>query len=414
MEAFERECLLEIDQTCDAAARLAELYWEHHLRYPNTAVPLVENLQDIPARFRHPPQDGYLILATLGLQAALSAIQNAASGAKRWQEREYGPSYTLSHPSGEAEVALVVPYELPDGILGPDVIDQMWQKVFHFNDLDGDVLLILIAHALAVGLDRAGGTWITVEDILGMRGIKPKQHVATDGSKRDAGVRAEDIEKVMMSINRLRDLYVTVREERIGGKKKARKRTVRQRSYLFLLSDVLERDRESKDREKKGPLSLAWYYRLGKCLGALPFRKSVEDIEGRALASWLLRQALCYDPVRELWEKRLARYFFLHLRVNNSLGNASMERTISTLFSEASLTMNEGDPEKTKQRFERAMMRLVEDGHISDWSEQHYRERMMTLPSHHWITTWLAAPIWIAAAPLRQKQIDVALDRLRR
>ncbi len=103
---------------------------------------------------------------------------------------------------------------------------------------------------------------------------------------------------------------------------------------------------------------------------------------------------LKYDPHNEKWEKRLARYFLFHMRMNGRIG--VVNREIGPLLETLSLPIDTRFPERnTKQRFEKAMNRLVDDKQIDGWE---YAEDM-TLPARGWLPTWLNQKISIYFAP---------------
>jgi hypothetical protein len=388
-----------------AAAELARCYWHHHQQSPNKPVRLPQTIADIPLGFRQVSRgQGYPIPVTLGLEAVLLALSNAAEGAADWREEERQPTYHLVRETGEASVTI------PEGAVRADtqqdITRKLWARISEIEKLDGDVLLALIIHAILVGPDERGGIWISAADILNYRGIVPKQHTtAIPGVMRDAGHRPEDICKVAECIQHLRAIHTTVCVWHEPKKKGGRRRVVGQESYLFTVSDFLE-DRTDGEDPSLPRQQIAWYYRLGEVLGNLPRGKRIR-------AAWLLQTALRYDPVRRGWEKRLARYFLFHLRMNNAFGGATMKRSIRSMIQENSLPLNEGSPEKTKTRFEKALSRLKEDGHIDSWPERQYREAMAKRPAHHWLNMWLDYEMEITAVPLLSDLAEESIEGLK-
>lgn len=384
----------QLREAYEAAGQLAEYYWHRHVHNPVKPATLPKGLADLPAVYRQSRlSQGLLIPASLGLEAALLAMSNAVEGGKGWQHTDEGEAsrlgFELMREEGAALVSLqsrpLQPTDTQD-----DINRQLWHRVNSYSDLDGDLLLALLAQAVTIGADERGAVWITASDILSYRGMTPKTHTTASGEKRDAGHRQEDIRDISASIERLRQTHVTVQSWKEPKKKGGRRRVVRQESYLISISDFLEQESEGK---QQSPLQIAWYYRPGTCLGKFPTSKQMR-------IAWLLQKALHYNPAKEKWEKRLARYFLFHLRFNDLFGGAAMRRSIGTMLQEASLPINEGDPEKTKTRFEQAMHQLQVDGHISDWSEQTYQEAMRQLPSRGWLKHWLDYELEISASPL--------------
>lgn len=379
---------------------LANCYWQHHTEHPGTKVRLPESISDIPALFKTKLKSGSIIPASHGLEAALLAMSNAVEGGKGWKEVKQTPMYVHEREQSQASISIRVP--VPETT--KDISQQLWQRVQQFSDLDGDVLLAMMAQSTTIGRDERGGTWISVEDILRYRGIVPKMHLTKDLTRRDAGHRPEDIKAIASAIIRLRNTHVTVRVLQQPRKPGGRSRKVKQESFLILISDFLTPDPAGAEQQLE--VAIAWYYRPGDCL-------DVQNASLRKKAAWLLQQALQYDPLRQKWEKRLARYFMFQLRLGSqSFGGTTITRSIRTLITETSLPVNQTDPAKTSTRFERAMHVLKLDGHISDWSESRYQEMMQKRPARNWLETWLDCELEISAASLMEELAEDMVDRL--
>jgi len=119
--------------------------------------------------------------------------------------------------------------------------------------------------------------------------------------------------------------------------------------------------------------------------------------------AWLCQQVLHYDPYRQIWEKRLARYCLFHLRLYAS-GGGTITRTLGTLINELSLSVDQRNPEKTRKRFEQAMQCLEKDRQIESWAYAHDNEH---LPRVHWLEIWLSWKVHITCAPLNPFQRDL-------
>lgn len=377
------------------AQELAKLYWQAHHASTRT-----------PAR-KVPPTpyivgSNVLIVASLPVQAALAAFSNAQSGAQSWKEVRKLPTFTYDKEDGTTHVQM-----RPFGAnvtLDESAMEALWQQVSQLSDLDGDVLLAMLAQTIATEADERGGTWIKGGQILDYRGIKPKTHAKDDGRKRRAGHRQEDLMDIAACIDHMSNTYLTVRqwigEDETGGRKRkaARKRLFSHESRLLLVMDTIYQyelnfttgtPRASKNVERP-PLAIAWRYQFGSWID--PFLK-----EPNRQIAWLLQQALSYDPYHEMWEKRLARYFTFHMRMNAAGGGTTIERQIGALIEELSLPIDRRNPEKTRQRLERALDRLLKDRQIDDWK---YSGDVSQLPSRRWLETWLTYSIRVASASI--------------
>jgi hypothetical protein len=115
--------------------------------------------------------------------------------------------------------------------------------------------------------------------------------------------------------------------------------------------------------------------------------------------AYLCQKTLQYDPYRQLWEKRLSRYFMFHGRLNTRAGGGAIfNREIGPLLNELSLDIEEGRPQRTRDRFEKALNTLVEDGQINGWK---YKEEIQ-LPARGWLPTWLSQMVTITIAPMKR------------
>lgn len=135
-------------------------------------------------------------------------------------------------------------------------------------------------------------------------------------------------------------------------------------------------------------LSIAWRYSPGAWLA--PFL----TVPNRQVAL-LMQQALRYDPYRQRWEKRLARYLTCHLRMDAKNGRPLVRR-IGPLLDELHLPVDRRHPERTRGRFETALHRLARDGVIDGWDYTgEARGVLATLPSRGWLEWWRDTTITI-------------------
>jgi hypothetical protein len=386
----------------EAARKLAQLYWQAH----TSDSQLVLRRSTLPS-FPFAEGSTFRVAVSLPVQAALAAYSNAQSGAGQWKENfQQLPTFTYVKEEGTTHVQM-----RPIGpltTLDDQTVSALWHQVRQLSDLDGDVLLALIAQAIATPPDEKGNVWIKGTQILDYRGIKPKTHREQGGRKRRAGHRQEDLEDIADCIGHMVNTWLEVRQwiaetEAPDGKrrKKRGKQLFTQESRLINVIDTIYQyelrmpgeSGMSRIDNAQPPLAIAWRYQLGSWSD--PFLQS----PNRQVA-WLLQQVLSYDPYHETWEKRLARYFTFHLRMNAVGGGTTILRQVGPLIRELSLPVDYRNPEKTKQRLEKAMKRLVEDRQIDEWA---YLEDLAQLPSRKWMDIWLTYNIQVHAAPLMTK-----------
>lgn len=407
LKALQENMMMQFALAQSAAAQLSELYWQLHLQSVVKPVQPPHKLMDIPPAFRQAnlyKNHGNLIPATDGLEAAIRAMTDAHDGAKGWGgDHSKLPAYIHERATSTTAVTLRMNQQLISEN-EQAIAQQLWDRVTSYSDNDGDVLLAMLAQVVAAGPDEQGGTWITVQAILDYRGILPKRHEIEPGVYRDAGHRPDDMRLIADCVGRLRDMHVSVRSWREPRKPGGRRRKVVQESYLVLISDFLTQAEEGQAKEDA--LQIAWYYRPGSSLD-VPLRKN-------AKVAWLLQQALRYDPYREKWEKRLARYFMFQLRINNSFGGTTIRRSIREILEESGLlsSIDHTNPARTRERFEDAMGTLTQHGHISGWSEEPYHATMKQYSTREKQEKWLAYTLEITAAPLIEDLTGDMLDQV--
>ncbi len=356
------------------AQELAAEYWQFHrtLHSGRGPSPTVTNVFS-PNGLTWGPTP----MPLLGIMAA---IANAASGGQRWTPAA-PPFYTHTYEGGQTKISLRQP---ANPVAADTIVQSLWSKVATMQDLDADVVLALLAqHANGPRL-QDGSSWITVDSILEYRGIEQKKHKKhTDTTDtRVAGFRAEARQQIIEAVERTSWLYVNLRQETKG------KRVLRLQSRFML---IIERYTHQSLLGEDAEQPAAWRFKPGTWLD--PFL--AEGVAGRQFGLYI-QQVLAYDPYHEKWEKRLARYFMIHLRIAAGAGSSTIQRSVEELMRECSLEPNLLDPEKTRQRFRRAMDRLVQDHLIAEW---HYVTNT-ELPSRHWLQTWMQREIQVAIAPL--------------
>jgi hypothetical protein len=385
----ETSWLNQYQQIQTMARQLAELYWNSYQRsqHPTRMLPHINNIF-LTAQAEIP--------ATLTVQAVLAAYSNAASGATQWtQSKPESPPFF--HYSKEAGTT-VVELRPNDSEVAPteSTIRSLWDQIRQFTDLDGDVFLAALAQSMAISADDEGYIWLTGAQILDYRGIRPimKQEGAVT---RRAGHRQEDLASVAACFSRMRNTWVTLRqmveENRVSGRGRRKKRLYTHESQLIQVGEVIRQHELSPGEPSSAAgasFAVAWRYRPGTWL------KPFLDVPNRQMA-WLCQQVLRYDPFREQWEKRLARYFIFHLRLSAAGGSRMMTCVIGKLLHELSLPIDQRNPQRVKERFEQAMDQLQKDQQIDSWK---YEESNPQLPPRRWLETWLTWTVRVTTNPL--------------
>ena len=177
-------------------------------------------------------------------------------------------------------------------------------------------------------------------------------------------------------------------------------------SKLFTISDILTRERlfgglltahHWRDTSTQGlirGLPWAWHVQFGTWLDPFLTRPNHQ-------VALLVQGVLDYDLHDEFWEGRLLRYILFQGRINR--GQARLLRKIKTLFDELSLPIDRRHPQTTKERFERALKRLEDDGHIA-------RAEILEgeFPAREWIDCWLSWSVDITLVPSPKRNITTS------
>jgi hypothetical protein len=219
---------------------------------------------------------------------------------------------------------------------------------------------------------------------------------------RTAGHRQEDIAAVSKAFRRAASIWINIRqwigEETGTGKRKKRKKVLYTMSCNVIQigrtirQDELAPPPDINDPPRMPGVTVAYGYRIDPGILRLltPPNRQV---------ALLHQKSLRYDPYHQQWEKRLSRYFMFHLRIAAGHGSASIKRNPGALIGELSLPINRDEPQRTRERFEKAMNRLKKDGIFDDWQ---YAEGRPALPARKWLETWLTQwQVQVFVAPSR-------------
>lgn len=404
------------------AQDLAAAYWEHHqsLLQPAVAPTQARQLPMAISVFRN---EHALIPSHINV---LQLIQGLSSSA--WPKREdTGTPYWRGETRTGREDGENASTEMelrPEDMQEPsqatqEQVNQLWELTRARSDLDGDLFLAMWAQHLSASKDSEGYVSFTGDLFLDYRGITPITREKTPGGPPDerwrAGHRVEDKQDVSAALWRQMAVWVKVRAMLLeagdqgaskGGKPRKRaRRLYTHESRLWLVPEVI-RQHELTGVASDGGSShiVAWRYKPGTW--AAPFLAAPN-----LHFAQLCQTALQYDPLRERWEKRLARYFVFHLRISGgpNYGGTSITRTIGDLLTELELPRSTEDPKRTRQRFERALARLAADGIIDTWN---YASDNPELPRRNWLPVWEQWHVRVKAAPLSTSDLlDDASDQ---
>lgn len=206
---------------------------------------------------------------------------------------------------------------------------------------------------------------IHITDLLMMRDLKPK----LSGVGRRGGYDRKQKEQMFHALHTLQSMTVSL-EGKVKG----------ERILAF----------ETKDGEacqfKKMRYDEPIYCRIGQLF--VPFLTGTH----RQLALLHLH-ALKYHAYRHRWEKQLTRYLSWRWRTQASQGTYLQPNKIQTLLDALGESLQERTPSRTKERFEKALDQLQEDGIIADWHYTNWDENLAT--GKHWGRYWVSTSVII-------------------
>jgi hypothetical protein len=331
------------------------------------------------------------------IQLVTFATQNAVSkGADQWECTKGQPPFfrrgsdMLEYRDKGNENAVIT----------DDASNALWKQVREQTDLQVD--LAFAAVSLCIRSEEPDhSAWIYAEKFLESRDLE-KSTKPVEGNnnytRRTAGYRPENYQSVEQAIFSLEKIWLTISQpietEQYDRKTKKRKR--RQFTYkgrfLVVKSALTQKDLGTTPNDTGR--EIAWKIIPGDWLN--PYLES----PNRQVAN-LSERALQYDPYRQKWEKYLSRYFFFNGHMNAKGQGSTFNRHIGRLIEDCSLEIERDRPKRTRERFEKAMDQIQQDGFINAWR---YKEPLM-LPERKWIDAWLDQMITIDIAPTHDRRM---------
>jgi hypothetical protein len=262
----------------------------------------------------------------------------------------------------------------------------MWRQRDELSDLDADALdalsAIWLSQAHGVG-DRAVAD---VDGLLTMRGIKPRSR----GNGRRSGFEPEQRAEMQRAIAHIQNIWINVAqvpaatsERPEAGASDDQYLTLQSRA--FVITDRLGRT------DKTG--TMVDMERFIFQPGAVFARYLLGPGSQTALLS---AKALKYDPYRQTWEKRLARFLSWHWRAAVPARHTRPYR-VEELLDAVGKEVNTRYPNATRERLEKSLDTLQADGVIAHWQYDRWDEAIME--QRGWAQLWLGSTMLIDPPP---------------
>jgi DNA-binding XRE family transcriptional regulator len=263
-------------------------------------------------------------------------------------------------------------------------VTTMWRQQSELSDLDADGLDALCAIYLNQARAADDAAVADVDEILAMRGLKPKR----GGQGRRGGYEPEQRAEMLKALSHIQNLWIDIGEVRVyegaGDGRRQRSSTIKTlQSRPFIITDRMGQIRLD------GYLDVERFiFRPGKAFAAFLFGAGRQT-------GLLFQRALQYDPVRRKWEKRLTRYTSWQWQAHARGGQFVQRFAVRTLLEAVGEELNKRYPAKTRARLEKALSTMKSDGVISGW--RYLGEPLGNIHRHGWASTWLDAELAIEA-----------------
>jgi len=280
--------------------------------------------------------------------------------------------------------------------LRPTVIDQqpllppeeeeawtkaMWRQREELSDLDADVLDALSALWLYQARSPQDDAVADIDGLLAMRGIKPKR----GGQGRRGGYEPEQRAEMLKALSHIQNLWLDMAEIEVyeegarGGRSRTIKQTVQSRPFVIT--------------DRMGQVRLDGYMEVRKFIFR-PGKVFAHFLMGPGQQTALLSaKALKYDPYRQRWEKRLARYLSWQWRVKARNADYLRPYRVETLIEAVGERVDTRNPARTRDRLEKCLDTLQRDGVIAAWQYDRWDEQLAGRKG--WILDWLQATVLI-------------------
>lgn len=257
-----------------------------------------------------------------------------------------------------------------------DPFEYAWHQAKTISDIDVDVFDALCNIYLSKKRSPNDVIRIELNDLLKYRGLKPKR----SGDGRRGGFDAKQKQQIMQSICNIQSLYMNLSKVMSYENGKPKYTNLKGRTFLF-------KDEHFKDSQMDvSKPSKYIYFTIDEVF------ESYLAGSGRQIALQHMK-ALHYHPVQQLYEKRLCRYLSWRWRTVARKAAFFTPNTISTMFESIAMKLNERTPSRTRERFERALDQLQEDGVIESWEYDKWDEKIAEMKG--WGRVWFETSIII-------------------
>lgn len=284
------------------------------------------------------------------------------------------PTAALPKSGGRAQLK---PVEVDDQPLLPPkreiaLAKSMLAECKKLSDLDADVLDAVSALYLERAQSPTDDVKASINELLEMRGLEPR----LSGQRRRGGFSFRQRAAISNSLTHLEDVWLTFPDFRV----RAISRDVLQ-TRCFVVSD------RKGQLLTDGSLDIREFiFRPGLIYGEFLFGQWRQT-------AWLAKKALHYHPVKEVWEKRVARYLSWQWRVRASGRSYFQPIGVKTLLDIVGPSAIPDRPGRIRARLESCLDRLKDDSVIAQW--QYHGWPQLFDEARNWKERWASANILV-------------------
>ncbi|MBN9389283.1 MAG: helix-turn-helix transcriptional regulator [Chloroflexi bacterium] len=284
----------------------------------------------------------------------------------------------------------------------------MWEQQKDLSDLDADALDLLSHIWLQQARTPESFAVAHVDQFLAMRGLEQRWG-------RRKGYETQQRDKMLQVLSHIQNIWLNLGEVEIyetegsglnKGRRKAVKRALQSRAFIIT--------------DRMGQLRLDGYLDVERFIFQ-PGRLFAQFLFGPGRQTALLStRAVQYDPYRQKWEKRLARYLSWQWRIQARHGDYARPYRVATLLEAVGEELNPRRASATRERLEKALDTLEKDEVISEWRYDRWDEDVAELRG--WWLPWQQATILLEPPEIiretyktldRHKPKEIAANRLR-
>ncbi|MFJ7364588.1 helix-turn-helix domain-containing protein [Peribacillus frigoritolerans] len=264
-------------------------------------------------------------------------------------------------------------------------VKEAWDRVHSLSDVDVDVFDALCSLFLSKAAHYEETVEIYLNDLLSIRGLKPK----LGGFGRRGGYEAKQREQILKSLTNIQSIWININKATIYENGKPVQTKLQGRTFIFKDSAGVEYDISVEAGRKKITYTIDNVF--------------AKYLSGSARQVALLSiKAIQYNPYKQLWEKRLTRYLSWRWRTQARKGDFLQPNKTSTLLESIGEKLNDRTPSRTRERFEKALDVLQNDGVIASWHYEKWDESIADYKG--WASIWLNSMILIEPPDIIKEQ----------